>query len=144
MKITLNIPRNEYAQPTDPRPEVVQYIVNAFLDKNYNNYRIFHPVDDGYPRCKDLYIKIEEGRTRLWYDFAQCEDEGNRNVRFVRFYGCEMRAAMQALIQAGWHILEVYEYRTWKGYICCEKPYCDYCGHGSREIRAEQFTDFID
>lgn len=143
MEITLEIPRNKYTQPTEPRPEVIQYIINAFLENKFGSYRIFHSVNDGYPRYKDIYIKISEARGKQWFYFANSAGKES-NSRYIRFYGCEMKAAMAALIKAGWHILEVYEYRTWKGYICCEKPYYDGYSCGSREIQAEQFTDFID
>lgn len=144
MEITLNIPRNDYSQPTEPRPDVIQYIINAFLDNNNHCTGIFHPVNDGYARTRHIYIEINEGYKTPVYRFVSCPEKSHTRSRFVRFYGCEMRAAMKGLIQAGWHILEVYEYCTWRGYICHEKPFYDYCGHGSREIRAEQFTDFID
>ena len=143
MEITLEIPRNEYTQPTEPRPEVIQNIIKAFLEKKYGGYNIFHSVNDGCPRYKDVYVKISNGRKGQYFKFADSVVNEN-GTRYIRFYGCEMKAAMAALIKAGWHILEVYEYRTWKGYICCEKPYYDGYSCGSREIQAEQFADFID
>lgn len=144
MEITINVPRNEYSQPTEPRPEVVQYIVNAFLNNNKYVNEVFHPVSDGYARNRTIHVRITETRKGQICRFEGHDTKGDNTSRCIRFYACEMKAAMNALIKAGWHILEVYPYGSWKGYICSDKPYYDFGGHGSREITAEQFTDFID
>lgn len=144
MEIKLNVPRNTYAQPTEPRQDVVQSIVNAFLDNIKYRNNVFHPVNDGYPRMKTIYIMVEKTRGGERHRFASTCNEGDTGAHYIRFYGCEMKAAMKALMLAGWHILEIYEYRTWRGYVCCEKPHCDCYGRGCREIQADEFNDFID
>lgn len=56
----------------------------------------------------------------------------------IRFNGEEMKAAFKALRNAGYHMFRIYEYGSWKGYICDKKPFYD----GGTEVTT--FNDFID
>lgn len=49
-----------------------------------------------------------------------------------------MKAAFKALRNAGYHMFRIYEYGSWKGYICDKKPFYD----GGTEVTT--FNDFID
>lgn len=133
MEITVNIPINDYVQPTEVRQEVVQYICDAFLSTCV--WRIFHPERQNAYRGKTLYVMISK-RSGKAYGFGGYEAfDSDVNIRFN---GEEMKAAFKALRNAGYHMFRIYEYGSWKGYICDKKPFYD----GGTEVTT--FNDFID
>lgn len=128
MNIEINIPANDYVQPTEVRQEVVQAICNTFLETHC--WTIFHPVRDGH-RSPTLFVSTDKRGgfySEGWFE------EGNA----IRFNGAEMKAAFSALRKAGYHIFRVYEYGSWLGYVCDKKPFHD----GGMEV--EEFNHFID
>jgi len=135
MEITLNIPRNDYQQPTEVRQEVVQALCNYMLD-NDGWCRVFHPKHDGCYRSPNVWLRRKEG-TQRWYmcRYDSAHEQGYENTRI---HGTEVQAAFKALISAGYHIFKVYEYRTWPGYQLSKKPELD----GGTEV--DGFTEFID
>ena len=58
MEITVNIPKNDYVQPTEIRQEVVQYICDAFLSTCV--WRIFHTERQSAYRGKTLYVRVNK------------------------------------------------------------------------------------
>ena len=59
MEIRVNIPQNDYIQPTEVREDVVQKICDVFLDNRTGYYHnIFHPVNDGGYRVRTLGLRI--------------------------------------------------------------------------------------
>ena len=67
MEITVNIPKNDYVQPTEVRQEVVQYICDAFLSTCV--WRIFHPERQSAYRGKTLYVMVSK-RSGKAYGFG--------------------------------------------------------------------------
>lgn len=134
MEIRVNIPTNDYVQPTEIRENVVQGICEAFLSENC--WSIFHPHHDGIGRNRHRCIIKHKGEKRF-YGFinADCNFQYDESVRFN---GAEMKAAFDALIKAGYYMFKVYEYGTWMGYVCKKKPYYE------RGSRVDSFDDFID
>ena len=128
MEITINIPKNDYVQPTEVRQEVVQAICKTFLETHCNS--IFHPFYDGPGRYPTLKVDTKHPRG----GFVKTSDSENG----VRFYGVEMKAAFKALREAGYHIFRIYEYRSWMGYECSKKPFMQ------NGTEVTEFTDFID
>ena len=124
MRITINIPRNDYVLPTEVRQDVVQHICEAFLTDSC--WCVFHPYPDGLGRSatRGIYVVKDKGR-----EFSSSGE---------RFNGAEMAAAFKVLIAAGYHMFRVYSYNTWMGYICSKKPF----EHNGTEVK--EFTDFID
>lgn len=116
MEIKVNIPKNDYVQPTEVRQEVVQALCEAFLTTTC--WKVFHPFCGSNNGCRPSNRHNTKG----------C----------VRIRGCEVNAAFKALRKAGYHMYQVYEYGSWMGYICDEKPF----HNGGREVVA--FYDFID
>lgn len=121
MEIIVNIPKNDYVQPTEVRQEVVQRICEAFLQGC-----LYHPSSDGMYR--KAYTRVYSGRQYVTFS----------NKDGIRFNGAEMKAAFKALINAGYHMFCYYEYGTWKGYKCSKKPFIE------RGTEVFDFNDFID
>lgn len=140
MEIKVNIPQNDYIQPTDVREDVVQKICDVFLDRRGGSiHNVFHPVSDGCYRVRTLGLRVHKSDGKA-YDFnsspLSCDE-------FIKFHGSEMKAAFEALIKAGYHMFKIYEYGSWMGYVCDKKPqYHTYNGTWGTEVTS--FTDFID
>lgn len=136
MEIKVNIPQNDYIQPTEVREDVVQKICDVFLGNRAGYYHnIFHPVNDGGYRVRTLGLRIHKKSGRAYeFDHKALFDSDD----FVKIHGCEMEAAFQALIKAGYHMYRVYEYGSWMGYACDKKPHYE----GNTEVF--EFNDFID
>lgn len=136
MNIKVNIPENDYIQPTEVREDVVQKICDVFLDNRgiHDHHNVFHPNSDGNyrRRYRGLRIHKDSGKAYEFDSSPLSRDE------FIIIRGIEMKAAFRALISAGYHMYRIYEYRTWMGYICDKKPYYQ----GGTEVR--EFPDFID
>lgn len=132
MEIRINIPKNDYVQPTEVREEVVQGICEAFL--NGGAWSTFHPFSNGAYRGASNKI-IRNKNDKKFYGF---HNEGFSNDIAIRFNGAEMKAAFVALIKAGYYMFKVYEYGSWMGYECSKKPFMN---DGER---VTEFNDFID
>lgn len=132
MEITINIPKNDYVQPTEVRQEVVQGICEAFLGGTC--WSTFHPHSDGYCRRANKYIIRHKGDKSFYgfHDKPFSDEEG------VKFNCAEMKAAFKALTNAGYYIFKVYTNVTWKGYKCSKRPFLE----GGE--RVTEFNDFID
>lgn len=129
MEITINIPKNDYVQPTEVRQEVVQHICEGFLDPCC--WSTFHPHSESCYRRATRYVRMRDGKG---YGFTDEPSSGD-----ISFNGAEMKAAFKVLIDAGYHIFKRYHYGSWLGYTCRKRPF-DY--DGGKEVF--EFTDFID
>lgn len=134
MEITINIPKNDYVQPTEVRQEVVQAICEAFLETHIDS--TFHPGSDGC-RSPKVYVMPAHGKVRAGFASAEWAHDHPEDG-YIRFNGEEMKAAFHALRSAGYHMFRIYHYRTWMGYRCDKKPYYE----GGTEVT--EFNDFID
>lgn len=128
MEIKVNIPKNDYVQPTEVRQEVVQALCEAFLKRTC--WRVFHPFNGSNNGCRpaNMYISLQ------FPSFEPCDNTKS----CVKIRGCEVDAAFKALRKAGYHMYQVYQYGSWMGYVCDKKPFYN----GGREVVA--FYDFID
>lgn len=117
MEITVNIPKNDYIQPTEVRQEVVQAICKAFLKGlPYYSATRKHVLKTGY------FVEETDG---------------------YRIHGTEIKAAFAALLKAGYHIYAAFECGKGHVYRCSGKPeYIDRYGIKWKEVT--EFTDFID
>lgn len=134
MEIKLNIPANDYVQPTEIRPEIVQGICEAFLHDCA--WSTFHPFADSVYRRKTDCI-YRNKRSKSFTGFRNFDDMWKEDV-FFRFNGAEMRAAFKALIAAGYYMFRIYKYGSWMGYKCSKRPFME----NGRKVT--EFTDFID
>jgi len=138
MEITINIPKNDYVQPTEVRQEVVQVICDYMLD-NDGCGRVFHPKPDGCYRSPNIWLRRKEG-TKRWNGLCRYDSAHEEGYENTRIHGSEMQAAFKALQDAGYYMFRIYEYRTWLGYRCSKKPFLDL----DSGTRVTEFTDFID
>lgn len=130
MEITINIPQNDYKQPTEVHQSVVQNICEAFLSTGC--FSTFHPFNDGVRVRHTGVLCHINGQP---YGFGNKPFSGEC---FVKFNGAEMKAAFQVLIKAGYHIFRVHSYGSWMGYQLFKKPFME----GGTEVSS--FDDFID
>lgn len=131
MEITVNIPQNTYAQPTEVRPEVVQAICEAFLAKIQGRVPcspIYHPKNDGNGmyRTATPFVELRDGIGCGFINRDELKRYNGDPKKHLTFHGCEMQAAFQALRKAGYHMLRVLEYGTWGGFMCHDKPFLDW------------------
>lgn len=131
MKITVDIPKNDYVQPTEVRPEVVQYICEAFLS-NWT-FDIFHQNAN---IVKTQYVRVSKnGKVQGFVSNINVSD----NDYYFLFNGEEMKAAFKVLREAGYHMFRVCACGgAWMGYICKKKPFSP----NGEEVTT--FNDFID
>lgn len=83
MEITLSIPQNKWAKPTEVRQEVVQAICDAFLKGSW-----------WYP-----YV---EWLNKEKCEFAKNSPWSNERHHYIKFHEVEMHTAFKALRKAGY------------------------------------------
>jgi hypothetical protein len=123
MEIKVNIPTNDYVQPTEIRQDVVQRICNVILK--------YYLDTSSEVRFTDEKSALFIGERTI----TNREFEG-----FTRIRGCEMNAAFQALKQAGYYIYGFYN-STWQEhtYNFSKKPVYRGSNH-----HVQYFAPFID
>jgi hypothetical protein len=127
MEIKVNIPANDYVQPTEVRQEIVQSICNAII-KNIDK-----PKDSKiYVRqAQSLFIDPEKGHIMRG---------NNIYVGELRIRSVEMKAAFEAIQDAGYFIFHsVYPPDNTHSYTFQKKPYNEY-----GRINRIDFDLFID
>lgn len=130
--MAINIKPNTWSEPIEVREHVVQDICDAFL--NHCAWSTFHPKSDGVYRNATLCVLKHKGSNKA-YGF---NDKPFNSDNYETIRGCEMKAAFQELRKAGYHIFEVHEYGTWRGYKVSCRNYLD----GGVEVT--EFNDKID
>lgn len=127
----IEIPQNDYVKPTEIRQQAVQAICNAFLQRS--QVEPYHPYSDGCYRPSNNYASLCNHGS-----FADRNDIKGKEHKYIRFNGAEMKAAFAALIKAGYHIFQIYQYGSWMGYMLSKKPFMQQ----GKEVF--EFNDFID
>ena len=130
MEIKVNIPQNDYVQPTEVRQEIVQAICDGLLDGS-----IFHPFNEGVYRQRRIYVARKKSSGKSYFP---CKKNDYDDTEYIRVRGVEVNAAFKALRSAGYHLFCLYEYGTWKGYKCSKKPFIE------KGTEVFSFNDFID
>lgn len=133
MEIKINIPKNDYVQPTEVREEVVQAICDAFL-----NGSVF---DTGYLGNSRTTVYVVKGARRRSYSFS-CNDflpYGGPVEDCIRIHGVEVQAAFDALRKSGYYIT-CYHSTSEITYRCSKKPERD----GKYHVYDGEFYHFID
>lgn len=147
MEITVNIPKNDYIQPTEVRTEVVQAICEAFIANS--TFHPHHGSNNGSRDAKLWLFKRKDSKyaphfTSYEYAHRDAQDAERNGKEYImyRIRGCEMEAAFDALQKAGYYMFRCYHYGSWLGYDCGKKPvmmlgtqHCE---------RVTSFNDFID
>lgn len=115
--MTINIPKNDYVTPTECRQEVVQAICDAFLSEA-QAWSSFYPYSANRYRLSTLLVVSKNGK---FYGFRS---ETADDV-FYRIRGCEMKAAFECLVQAGYHIFRYYAFHDtqYPAYCVRKEPF---------------------
>lgn len=93
--MTITITPNDYKEVTECREEIVQYIVDAFL-----NWMSFRPNRTTY-HSPTRYVMIKDGKG---FDFSE-RPEGNHWADTTELiYKCEVELAVKLLIQNGYSL----------------------------------------
>lgn len=127
----IQIRKNTYVQPTEVREEVVQAICEAFMS-TYSG--IYHPVRQSQYREATIYVVTNKGTFPF---FSSSNESYWTGAVCYRIRGVEMKRAFEELIKAGYYMFRVWEYGSWMGYLCNDKPFYD-------GMRAEIVTSFED
>lgn len=139
MKISINIRKNDYVQPTEVREEVVQYICNYIvqsLDDKCEGEGITSLLLCPENGMYELYLNLTHS-ARYIYTLSPYKRKSNQQIR-VR--GVEMQAAFEALQDAGYYIFSV------RNTTSMEKKFVFSTKRYYLNIRAERanFDIFID
>ena len=129
MEIKVNIPANNYVQPTEVREEIVQGICEAFLRRCA--WSVFHPFSGGAYRKPTHYIIRHKGE-KVFYGFGDEHSTFSDSV-YVKFNGEEMKAAFKALRNSGYFMFRGLNFGTWIGYECLKTPVHPY---GWKEVKS--------
>ena len=132
MKISVNIPKNNYVQPTEVREKIVQDICNHIL--NYMDKGLekgFYEVNI-YEHCNKsakLYILYDSQNKTKTIGFESREKIDERRYPFYeKVRTCEMQAVFKVMQKAGYHIFGshniTYNVHT---YIFTIKPFLNGC-----------------
>lgn len=122
----INIPKNEYVQPTEVREEVVQAICDSFLGDLWN---VYHPVPGprnrgGRNQTRHVVKPNRRGVANV-FSFWHEQREPEPTDTVYRFNGAEMKQAFKELINAGYYMFKVYSYGEWFGYKCSKVPFME-------------------
>ena len=134
MEIKINIPQNDYVQPTDVREEVVQMICNSLLH-HYLDSDDYRDIEFAWKKPQ-AQILVHGYKTPYLTGGAERKKIYDENI-IVRT--CEMKAAFDALQDAGYYI---YGFQNWTGntsYHISSKPF--YAGRKAERVTFNLFID---
>ena len=108
MKIEINIPKNDYVQPTEVRENVVQDICKYICDRmNNDKDGLYHTIiREKIGEPMHLYLGYrKDGRVNVLRDHL---DEWEKRDPYIKVRTCEMQAVFEAIQEAGYFIFPVY------------------------------------
>lgn len=125
----LNIPNNNYKSPSEIREEVVNSIINAFLDGDNSSAQfgkeqrnIYIPYIDNRSFHRFVRTEIVNGTEYNW--FTNIVTKGNN---YVHFNGCELLKALRILQEHGFYIFHLKKKDYFKfdldGFMVSKKNY---------------------
>jgi hypothetical protein len=134
MEIKINIPKNDYVQPTDVREEVVTAICDAFLRGSV--------FDTGYLGNSETTINVVRAIGERHFFCTSREHPAcctrPAEIKY-RIHGVEMQAAFDVLRKAGYYITCCHMTSSIT-YRCSKKPERD----GKYKVYDGNFYHFID
>lgn len=109
MKITLDIPKNDYAASEEVRTEVVQEICSFIVKRLKESMdgadgAFVLRIDDGVLNSPRLFLKFPNGIYNA-YNFVNFYGPGDKVIRIRTI---EMKAVFEALQDAGYYIFGFY------------------------------------
>ena len=135
MEIKVNIPKNDYKEPTEVRQDVVQCICEHIISRFSREDSASISVWDSNYHTAELWYGKSKGAYGSYILFADRQD---KKGEYTRVRGCEMQAVFDAMIAAGYFISGSYNITDQKQtYLFTYKP--DKYDH-----LVTKFTYFID
>ena len=134
MEIKINIPQNDYVQPTDVREEVVQMICNSLLH-HYLDSNEFKDIEFAWKKPQ-AQILVHGYKTPLLAGGSESSKVYDENI-IVRT--CEMKAAFDALQDAGYYIYGFLFTNGNTSYHISSKPV--YAGRSAERVTFNLFID---
>lgn len=112
MRISVNIPKNDYVQPTEVREKIVQDIcnhifkwMNESLEKGFYKIRI-HDFQD---KSAELYVIYDcESKEKVVGFHAHGKIDERRYPFNEKVRTCEMKAVFKVMQKAGYYIFGFY------------------------------------
>lgn len=144
MNITVNIPKNNYVQPTEVRQDIVQdicshiiYWMNCSIEKGFYSIRIY----DFYDKSAELYVIYDgESMTHVSGLHTNGKIDDRRYPFNKKVRTCEMKAVFKAMQKAGYHIFASHNITdNVHTYVFSKAPVLN--GYKAKKI---DFTMFID
>lgn len=137
----IEIPKNEYVQPSEVREEVVQAICEAFIFGIADGtYHPFSGSNNGSrPATQFVYKPTRKGLQPKW-GFKSSRYLDPTDISY-KIRGVEMKQAFQELIKAGYYMFKIWRYGSWLGYVCHRNPFYF---NDVRSERVESFNERID
>lgn len=143
MEIKVNIPKNDYVQPTEVRAKVVQDVCN----------HIIYCMNNCSPKVYNLRIKDYSWRNATLYIFYRgtihpevrgltgtSDHDNDSPEKYVKVRTCEMKAVFKVMQKAGYHIFASHNItNNVHTYVFTTKPVLD-----GREAKEIDFRLFID
>lgn len=134
MEIKVNIPKNDYKEPTEVRQEVVQRICDHIVDVIKQGIIKRLEVVIVNDLLTKVYIEKREGKVKRIFSTYNGHIE---TEDLIRVRGCEMQAVFDAILDAGYFISCEWEQPTKHVYYFTDRVKKHYSS-------AIKFTDFID
>lgn len=145
MEVTINIPQNDYVQPTEVRQEVVQEICNLLLEGQ--EIAVF---ENAPSRLSLATMEVTNGSYKVFLKTKKDTKErrmshfyDHDDLNVVRVRGVEVQAAFDVLLNANYYIHGRYKENMWEGnkhtYKCSKTPYIN-----GNKCSVTKFDLFID
>lgn len=112
--MNITITPNDYKEVTNCREEIVQYLVEAFMQTLV--WGEFRPNKEGR-HLPTKYVMIKNGKG---YGFS--DDENGLTGRCELVYKCEVELAIKLLIQSGYSLYRKYDYCGYTIYRIDKSP----------------------
>ena len=134
MEIKINIPKNDYKEPTDVRQDVVQCICDHIVDVIKQGIIKRLEVVVVNDLLTKVYIEKREGKVKRIFSTYNGHIE---TEDLIRIRGCEMQAVFDAMLDAGYIISCEWEQPTKHVYYFTDR-------FDKHDKHTRSFTDFID
>jgi hypothetical protein len=142
MDIKVNIPKNDYVQPTEVRQEIVQmicdFIIKRMEDKHFHEEDSYDVIIGHHEWFYQLYLGINR-KSNTPFSFSSSDKHCVGDVTYIRIRTAEMQAVFTAIQDAGYYIFGRSNITGRETYIFTKKPYYD-----NRKAERMEFSLFID
>ena len=137
MEITINVPTNDYVQPTEVREWLVQKMCDYIIKKMNEGMWIEGAFQLTLSHsCWAYQLFVELRNDGSVYSFRS---SNSSNFSRIRIHKCEMDAVFEILQNSGYYIFGMYYTNGEHTYTFSKKPFYD-----NREATRMKFDVYID